>query len=144
MILMTRENQAVYDGQLLIYVAGPYTPHDMSNIDVAQRELEENVRIAVDAATDIIRKGHIPFIPHTHTQGFALRTSLEQNDELAEQLYYRWDDVILARCDAIYLVAHSPGADNEWDLAGELGLLQFRFMEEIPTCRTSQPETGLR
>jgi len=117
---------------LLVYVAGPYTPTDMSNIDAAQHELEMNIRRAVAVAERVLAKGHIPFIPHTHTQGYALRARKCYRGAKANELFYSWDNVILERCDAIVQYAPSPGADNEYALAAKLGLLLYKNVEDLP------------
>jgi len=114
---------------LLVYVAGPYTPSNRdADIDTQMREVEANVRRAVRAGEEVIRRGHVPFIPHTHTNSFAFRTVLPQSTEL----YYVWDRSILARCDVIYRFARSPGADREWDWAKELGLIRVTTVDRLP------------
>ncbi len=114
--------------RLLVYVAGPYTPTGGGDIDTLVRELEHNLCRAVEAAEAVLCRGHVPIIPHTHTNGYARRTVLPQTSGL----YYHWDKEVLARCDAIYRYAHSFGADREWRWAKEMGLLRVSKVEELP------------
>lgn len=120
---------------LLIYVAGPYSPRCPGGIDIQLRKVEENIRAAVKVAEQVLAKGHAPFIPHTHTNGFAVRTDVEQSYEL----YLGWDTVILPRCDAIVLTQWPPrfGYLREWKRAKALGLIMFKKVEDIPVCHTS-------
>jgi len=114
--------------RLLVYIAGPYTPRGGGDIDALMREVEHNLRRAVEVAEEVICRGHVPFIPHTHTYGFGVRTSLPQ----ASDLYYQWDREILRRCDAILRYDRSFGADREWRWAGEFGLLRANRVDELP------------
>jgi len=114
--------------RLLVYVAGPYSPQEEGDIDSQMRQVEENVRRAVHTAEEVILRGHVPIIPHTHTQGYALRTNLPQTSDL----YYYWDREILRRCDAILRYGHSFGADREWKWGHEFGLLCVEGANELP------------
>jgi len=114
--------------RLIVYIAGPYTPRGGGDIDAQMREVEHNLRRAVEVAGEVILRGHVPMIPHTHTNGFAMRTELPQ----ASDLYYQWDKEILHRCDAILRFDRSFGADREWKWAGEFGLIRVSRADELP------------
>jgi hypothetical protein len=89
-----------------VYIAGPYT----------QGEQVEHVRAAVLAGIDIIRAGHVPFIPHCYH--FA--------DMIHPLPYETWMTVDLswlAACDCLVrLPGASPGADREVERATQLGM----------------------
>jgi hypothetical protein len=40
-----------------IYIAGPYSSHDHAAVDT-------NVTAAIDAGIAVLKRGHVPFIPH--------------------------------------------------------------------------------
>lgn len=121
--------------RLLVYIAGPYSPQEKGDFDSQARQVEENIRQAVHVADEVLLRGHVPFIPHTHTQGFGLRTYLPQTSNL----YYQWDKEVLRRCDAILRYRRSFGADREWEWAREMGLLQVEDVNELPEGKSFLP-----
>ncbi len=99
--------------EMRIYVAGPYTA------DTDDERLN-NVTKAIDAAICLYQKGHTPYVPHlTHLID-------ERAKELGivitrEDYVRRWDKPWLEVCDALLLLAESPGAREELDTARSLG-----------------------
>src|SRR5205823_11197183 len=66
---------------------------------------------------EVIRKGHVPFIPHlTHY------IHLETEDPLPVEFYYEYDMVWLQSCDALLHLGPSRGADRELEYAEKRGL----------------------
>ncbi len=125
MITQTSDNAARYSwpfvapkpiGQLLIYIASPYTIGDQVL----------NVRRQIEAADTILQKGHIPFCPClTHFWHFISPKSWEE--------WFRIDSVIVPRCDALLrLPGESRGADREVALAKEHGIPVYYDINEIP------------
>lgn len=109
---------------LLIYVASPYTAATYGGE-------QANVDRAMDAALALIRKGHVPVVPHlSHylDHWHAYRTG----ERLPYTLWMAMDDRLLQTCDALLLIAPSPGALAEWGRAAELGLRRFESLEEVP------------
>lgn len=117
---------------MLVYVAGPYSVKGQPATDVVLREVECNLQAAVEAAEEILQLGHVAFIPHTHTNGFAVRAEMQ----LSYEEFLAWDEQLLTRCDAIFRFGNSPGADQEWERAREHGLLLFDDITEVPECHT--------
>jgi hypothetical protein len=110
---------------LRIYIAGPYSAD-------TSEEREENVARAIDAALQLIRKGHTPFIPHL-THYVDLRAAL-LGETFTWQDYLTWDLSWLELCDALLFLASSPGAELERDRAKALGKLIFTSVDEIPSA----------
>ena len=109
-----------------IYVAGPYTPVG-NDVHDAARVASQNTRRAIRAGIEVIRKGHVPFIPHlTHY------IHLETEDPLPVEFYYEYDMVWLQSCDALLHLGPSRGADRELEYAEKRGLKIFRSNDEIP------------
>lgn len=115
--------------KIKIYVAGPYTPID-SNLHDAPRIASKNVNNAIKAGIEIIKKGHIPFIPHlTHY------IHLESDDPFSKEIYYEYDMTWLKLCDALLYLGSSPGADNELEIAKKLNFKIYYKIEDIPSVK---------
>lgn len=97
-----------------VFISGPYTSNP-----------EENVQIALGVAEQVAGLKLVPFVPH---------------------LYHFWDAVYphhyvfwteqdvewLKVCDALYRIpGRSSGADEEVQIALNMGLPVFRSMEEL-------------
>ena len=112
-----------------IYVAGPYTP-DRCTLHDAARVAHKNTLRAVRIGIDIMKKGHVPFIPHlTHF------IHLETDDPLPSSFYKRYDKAWLRYCDALFFIGPSKGANEEKTWAKQHGLRIFQTLSEIPKVR---------
>jgi len=112
-----------------IYVAGPYTPSTDDKHE-AVWEAYKNVRRAILAAIEIIKKGHYPFIPHlTHF------IHIETDEPLPKEFYYKYDLEWLQFCDALLFLGPSEGANIELDWAKKHGLKIYMSIDEIPQHR---------
>lgn len=119
-------------GPRRIYVAGPYTAATLE-------EIEENVERAIDAGIALIRKRHFPFIPHLshYVEMRAMKTAIIGDAEGGAIPYETWlrqDRVWLEFCDGLLLLAHSPGADRELEVAGSLGLPIWTDVKSVPSA----------
>jgi len=99
---------------IYVYVAGPLTcagdPEAMFH----------GVHDAICAASDLMRAGLTPFLPHTSVLHAIVTPDLHYEDWLAYD--FNW----LAKCDAVLrLPGESNGADREVIEAGRLGILVF-------------------
>lgn len=114
--------QTIYKPQIIypeikkiIYISAPYSKGDVV----------ENVRNACLAGNEILRKGHIPFVPHL-THLWHLITPKD---------YETWlmiDFALIPRMDAMLrLEGDSYGADREVNLAKSLGIPIYYSLEEI-------------
>lgn len=84
-----------------VYVAGPITKGDQFL----------NVRAAFDAASQLLRAGHTPFVPHANCFWHMIHPESYED-------WCRWDNEWLLACDAVVrLSGDSPGADAEVALA---------------------------
>jgi len=98
--------------QMRIYVAGPYTGD-------TDDERMNNVKRAIDAALDLYKKGHHPYVPHlTHLideRAKELKIVITREDYVR-----RWDKPWLEVCDALLFLGDSAGAREELDAAQNL------------------------
>src|SRR3972149_2298987 len=114
--------------QLRIYVAGPYSPKNCdlhSAIAIGYRNTEK----AIEAGIEILKKGHIVFVPH-------LSHFMHVNKNCPLNIpWYTVDNSFLEHwAEALYYLSPSTGADAELALAQKLGLKVFYSLEEIPQC----------
>ena len=101
---------------MMSYIAGPYSQGDVC----------ENVRKACFAGDAILKKGHIPFIPHlTHLWHL-----------ISPKPYKEWlriDIEMMSICDAVLrLTGESKGADSEVAEAQKLCMIIYYSLEDIP------------
>jgi hypothetical protein len=118
---------------MFIYVSGPYSP--AASVAASERDavIRANIDRANSIALELVSCGHIPFVPHTMMAGWEERYAVAR--EVAMDVCHRW----VERCDAIYVIASSPGADSELRVALEAGLEVFRALDEVPVF---QPEVA--
>lgn len=104
---------------MIIYVAGPYSADTQDGID-------RNVAAARDAGIELLRRGHVPLVPHTMTHNWDHGTGLEYEHFILADLR------LLARCDAVLMLPgwnSSHGAIGERELAYSIGI---PVLEEMP------------
>ena len=98
-----------------VYVAGPYTQGDVMH----------NIRASIEAASELLRAGLIPFCPHL-TGFWHFHAPEDYNDWLAYDLAW------LHKCDALLrLPGPSSGADNEVVVAKGMGIPVYNRMEKL-------------
>lgn len=105
-----------------IYVAAPYTA-------ASREEVEKNVTRAIDAGIELLKRGHVPFIPHL-THYVELRAQ-ERDIPITYDEYLDWDREWLDLCDALVYLGRSKGVDIEIARADELGIPIFASVEEV-------------
>jgi len=111
---------------LKIYIAGPYT-------DKTEEKKLKNVKIAIDAAVKIYKKGHFPYIPHlTH---FVDKRVKKIGVRMRWKDYMKWHDAWLTICNAFLYLGSSKGADRELKKAKKLGKKIFYLTDEIPVVK---------
>ena len=101
---------------MVIYISAPYSIGDVSM----------NIRRACLAGDELLRKGHIPFVPHlTHLWHL-----------ISPKTYEEWlsiDFELLSMCDALLrLDGESRGADLEVAEAKRLCMIIYYDIREIP------------
>lgn len=90
--------------RLKIYIAGPLTNKNASI-------MQKNVEKAMEIGGEILKLGHIPFIPHLFHY-FHLFW-LNKDHEFTYQDYMRTDLAWLKHADALFYIGSSKGADIE-------------------------------
>jgi hypothetical protein len=118
-------------GPLLIYVAGPYTP-DTDDVHDAARIANRNVESANLAGIAIIRRGHYPLVPHLWHY---MHIAMDERDRKENDYWYGFTMALLRRCDALYYLGKSKGADNELTFAKKNNMTIFRRISDIPIRR---------
>lgn len=118
--------------RMFIYISGPYSPRDnITDIDLKEQAIKENIKRANDVALKITNKGHIPFVPHTMMQGWEDIHRVPRDQAL--NICHKW----VEKCDALFFMAPSKGADSERQLATKLGLPIYRSLDDIPDTKTN-------
>jgi|688.fasta_scaffold403896_3 hypothetical protein len=116
---------------MFIYVSGPYSSPTSETDEAKKREIiEKNINIANEAALALVRKGHIPFVPHTMMRGWEDIHQVPR--ELALEICHRW----VEKCDALYFIAPSNGAESERQIAISLDMPVYYNLDEIDTLNT--------
>ena len=120
----------VLDRLPVIYVAGPYSgrgwPWPLNVIVQARNTLR-----AALVSVALMLRGWAVICPHTMTCLFPLlsRYRLKWSD------FMKMDLEILSRCDALYYIAPSVGADMELEVAKDLGIEVYYSLDEVPHAR---------
>ena len=107
----------------IIYVSGPYSA------DTLDGKLQ-NTQTAIDVGIELIRKGHVVIIPHL--SHYTDMRAQEKDIDIPWSEWMRQDLAILEKCDALYYIAPSRGADIELARAKELGLKIYYSVDEVP------------
>lgn len=101
---------------MIIYISAPYTIG----------RVNENIHRACIASDEILKKGHIPYIPHLNHLW----------DLISPKDYHTWlriDIAILERCDAVLrLDGESKGADLEVETAKRYCMPVYYSIGEVP------------
>jgi hypothetical protein len=108
-------------GRLTIFVAGPYGDA------LTRDEVANNINNAMGVGKELLLKGHYPFIPHS------MFAHWEEDNRFLREQFLASSDFWLKRCDAIFYLGPSPGADRELSLAKSLGKIIFKNLEKIPS-----------
>jgi hypothetical protein len=109
---------------MLTAIAGPYSS---STPEGRQANLDRLHR----AAAEVFRLGHIPVIG----VDAALPVVEMLDGEDRYEAIMKISMAVVERCDALLIIAESPGANRERDLIAALGRPVYRSVEEIPPVR---------
>lgn len=118
-----------------IYVSGPYSAED-------PREVERNVERAIDAAIEVLRRGHMPVCPHL--SHYLDRRARERGYVIPWEVWIRMDLQIIQECDALLYLGASRGADIERAFAEGAGKRIFQTLFEVPDVRELRGGTNDR
>jgi len=106
--------------KMIIGVAGPYSA---STAEQRQKNLDAmNI-----AAARLLEKGHIPIIGMNAAIPVIEKASIQDNYKATMEISL----AVINACDALLLLAESPGANKERDLILSKGLPVFHSIEEI-------------
>lgn len=106
---------------MLIAIAGPYSAETPEQ---RQRNLDRLNHVA----TEVLRRGHIPVIGVDAALPVAELLTPEERYEAIMTISL----ALVDRCDALLLVAPSPGANRERDLVAAKGLPIYETIEDVP------------
>lgn len=106
--------------RLRIYVAGPITSHNKEIV-------KNNICNAKKIGEEILKLGHLPYVPHTHFSDWDLDIH-----DFYEVFQLHGEDLLEKWADALYFIAPSRGANREKEKAEKLGLKIFTSLDEIP------------
>lgn len=114
----------------MILIAGPYR----SGTNNDPKLIEQNMERLEAMALPIFRKGHIPMIGEWVANPLIkLAGSKEVGDEIFQEIQYPVAHRLLTKCDAILRInGASKGADQDVEVAKQLGLKIYYAVEEIP------------
>jgi len=111
-----------------LYIAGPYSPPDGCTLHDAARVAQRNTSLAIDIGIQLMRKGHIVYIPH-----LSHYIHLRVPNDMANFGWYEFDNSFIDHwAEALYYIAPSKGADAEKLRAGKLGLKVYTRIEDVP------------
>ena len=106
-----------------IYISGPFSAKTSSKI-------KKNVEKVLDIGIEIIKKGHIPFMPHLLY--FLGEYAEESNKNFNYDVYMSWGLYELDHSDALYFIGPSPGANLELEFAKKKGISIYYSLGEVP------------
>lgn len=104
-----------------IFVSGPISAQ-------TEAEMIANAEVAQHVAYELIKKGHMPFIPQ-------LSVYTSYRDKVSYEWWMEYCFTWLEQCEALFFIGESPGACREIARAKELGLQVFTRLDEVPDVR---------
>jgi len=107
-----------------IYVAGPLRNSDY-------RKVWDNVQRAIGIGLQLMKKGHVVFIPHlSYYATLHPESNIDGKNE--HKIWMKQDLEWVISCDALFFLGHSRGADEELSLAKKMGLKIYTTLDEVP------------
>ena len=124
---------------LKIYIAGPilgeYKDRKHEDVPYALHEVTRimnlNVQKAIQAAIQVMKFGHFPFLPHLNYY-----LHINSDTEFPRDYWLQWDNTWLDLCDALLYLAPCNGADKELARAKKNGQIIFNHISEVPNLYT--------
>lgn len=112
----------------LIYVSGPLSGKDNHIGSLS------NVKRAVEVAEKLYEKGWYSIVPHLCVFYHKI---IKRSKPDYTPTYARWigqDLVLLSKCDAMFYIAPSPGADAELKFALANNIKVYYHIDDVPKC----------
>lgn len=117
---------------MLILIAGPYR----SGTNDDPKLIQQNMDNLEAMALPIFRKGHVPMIGEWVALPIMQQAGSKTiGDEVWTEVQYPVAHRLLKKCDAVLRIpGASTGADQDVQLAKEMGLKVFYGLDEIPNA----------
>jgi len=106
---------------LLIAVAGPF-------MAATAKERQQNFDRVNQAAAEVLKLGHIPVVGLNCALPVIDRVDLHDDYQAIMDISL----AVVGRCDALLIIASSPGADKERELIESQGKPVYTSIAEIP------------
>lgn len=107
---------------MVIYVAGPLSAPTPTGVPT-------NVARAIDVSNELVKMGYAPIVPHlSYYQNLRAKALGEGID------YETWMSIdfrLIEKCDAMFVIAQSPGTNREILFAHDLGIPIFTSLEQL-------------
>jgi len=115
---------------MLILIAGPYRSGTNNDPELIKQNMDRLEAVSLP----IFRKGHIPMIGEWVANPLIkLAGSKEVGDDIFTEIQYPTAHRLLAKCDAVLRIeGASAGADQDVEIAKEMGLKVYTKLEDIP------------
>jgi len=111
---------------MLFYVAGPLSGQD------GKIGAYSNVVKAVEVAEQLYGKGHHAYVPHLTVFQHKIIRRFKPDYVPTYERWLSFDFDLIKRCDALFYISSSPGADKEKEFAESLGIPVYLSIKEVP------------
>jgi hypothetical protein len=109
---------------MLVMIAGPYSA-------ASEEGRQENLDRLNAAAFDVLKRGHIPVVG----MNAALPIVGGSGGEDEYEAIMRISLALAERCDAVLMIAESPGANREREVIAAMGRPVYHDVEELPVLQ---------
>jgi hypothetical protein len=111
---------------MIIGIAGPYSA-------ATEEDRKKNLDALNAAAARLLEKGHIPLIGVNAAVPVVEKAMIKDRYKAIMDISM----VVMDKCEALLLIAHSPGADKERDFIIAKGFPVYYSMKEVPNSATT-------
>ena len=111
---------------MIIGVAGPYSAP-------TEEQRQKNLDAMNEAAARVLEKGHIPIIGMNAALPIVTIANIKDTYKATMEISL----AVINACDAILMIAESPGANKERDLVKAKGLPVYHSLDEIDDALSS-------
>jgi hypothetical protein len=109
---------------MIIGVAGPYSAS-------TEEQRQANLNAMNTVAARLLEAGHIPLIGMNAALPVLVHANLEDRYKATMDISM----AVIDQCEALLLLAESPGANKERDLVLSKGLPVYYRLEDVPPAR---------
>lgn len=108
---------------MIIGVAGPYSAD-------TEEKRQQNLDDLNKTAAQLLAKGHTPLIGVNAALPVVQQSGLTKHERY--EAIMKISMAVIDKCDALLIIAESPGANRERDFVQSKGLPVYFSIEEIP------------